>query len=174
MQEFGDRWEVDRYLSASGYLGDNTRPFFVALPKDRGTVSNDEFRRQISQVDVEVLRHLREGVKGGFDEEKFRQHIGFGCLRDFLEAELQKKYKEAAPATLALLEQRCGEVTFELARMDSKIQATSDIAHLRKFAMLYAASISNHVVCHMIQIPNSFLSEAAFFQVIIWHCDSSY
>lgn len=146
MQEFSDRWEVDRYLSASGYLGDNTHPFFVALPKDKGNVSNDEFRRQISQVDSEVLHHLREGVKGGFNEEKFKSSIGFGRLRDYLESELQKKYKEAAPATLALLEQRCSELTSELARMDSKIQANSDVSHLRKFAMLQAASISNHVV----------------------------
>nr|KYP50066.1 Dynamin-like protein C [Cajanus cajan] len=145
LKEFSDRWEVDRYLSASGYLGDGTHPFFVALPKDRGNVSNDEFRRQISQVDSEVLHHLRDGVKGGFDEEKFKSYIGFGRLRDFLESELQKKYKEAAPATLALLEQRCSEVTSELARMDSKIQATSDVSHLRKYAMLHAASISNHV-----------------------------
>ena len=137
---------MDRYLSASGYLGDGTRPFFVALPKDRGNISNDEFRKQISRVDSEVLHHLRDGVKGGFDEEKFNSHIGFAHLRDYLESELQKKYKEAAPATLALLEQRCSEVTAELARMDSKIQATSDVAHLRKFAMLYTASISNHVV----------------------------
>ncbi|GER53864.1 dynamin family protein [Striga asiatica] len=49
LKEFSDRWEVDRYLSASGYLGENTRPFFVALPKDRSIVSNDEFRRQIAQ-----------------------------------------------------------------------------------------------------------------------------
>ncbi|KAF8409233.1 hypothetical protein HHK36_005307 [Tetracentron sinense] len=145
LKEFGDRWEVDRYLSANGYLGENTHPFFVALPKDRGTVSNDEFRRQISQVDTEVLRHLREGVNGGFDEEKFRPFIGFGCLREYLESELQKRYKEAAPATLALLEQRCGEVTTELARMDSKIKATSDVAHVRRSAMLHAASISSHV-----------------------------
>ncbi|KAL2327642.1 hypothetical protein Fmac_021069 [Flemingia macrophylla] len=145
LKEFSDRWEVDRYLSASGYLGDGTHPFFVALPKDRGNVSNDEFRRQISQVDSQVLCHLREGVKGGFDEEKFKSYIGFGRLRDFLESELQKKYKEAAPATLALLEQRCSEVTSELARMDSKIKATSDVSHLRKYAMLHAASISNHV-----------------------------
>ena len=147
---------MDRYLSASGYLGDNTRPFFVALPKDRGNVSNDDFRRQISQVDTEVLRHLREGVQGGFDEEKYKSYIGFSRLRDYLESELQKKYKEAAPATLALLEQRCSEVTSELARMDSKIQATSDIAHLRKSAMLYAASISNHVVgyCFVMSIMN--------------------
>ncbi|KAL4293554.1 hypothetical protein S245_063149 [Arachis hypogaea] len=145
LKEFSDRWEVDRYLSASGYLGDGTLPFFVALPKDRGNISNDEFRRQISQVDSEVLHHLRDVVKGGFDEEKFNSHIGFTRLRDYLESELQKKYKEAAPATLALLEQRCTEVTADLARMNSKIQATSDVAHLRKFAMLYTASISNHV-----------------------------
>ncbi|OIW05274.1 hypothetical protein TanjilG_03663 [Lupinus angustifolius] len=145
LREFSDRWEVDRYLSASGYLGDNTRPFFVALPKDKGDISNDEFRRQISLVDSEVLHHLREVVKGGFDEEKFISHVGFACLRDYLESELQKKYKEAAPATLALLEQRCSDVTAEVARLDSKIQATSDVAHLRKFAMLYTASISNHV-----------------------------
>lgn len=137
---------MDRYLSASGYLGDNIHPFFVALPKDRSTISNDEFRRQIAQVDTEVLRHLREGVKGGFDEEKFRPYIGFGRLKEYLESELQKRYKEAAPATLALLEQRCGEVTTELTRMDCKIQATSDVAQLRRCAMLYAASISNHVV----------------------------
>ncbi|KAK3426999.1 hypothetical protein EUGRSUZ_F03311 [Eucalyptus grandis] len=145
LKEFSDRWEVDRYLSASGYLGENTRPFFVALPKDRTTVSNEEFRRQISRVDEEVLRHLREGIKGGFDEEKFKTHIGFGCLREYLEFELQKRYKEAAPATLALLEQRCNEVTSDLSRMDSKIQATSDVTHLRRSAMIYAASISNHV-----------------------------
>ncbi|KAJ4976631.1 hypothetical protein NE237_001737 [Protea cynaroides] len=145
LKEFSDRWEVDRYLSASGYLGDSIHPFFVALPKDRGTVSNEEFRRQISHVDTEVLRHLREGVSGGFDEEKFRPFIGFGSLREYLEAELQKRYKEAVPATLALLEQRCSEVTTELDRMDSKILATSDVAHLRRCAMLHVASISSHV-----------------------------
>lgn len=152
MQEFSDRWEVDRYLSASGYLGDNTHPFFVALPKDRNTISNDEFRRQISQVDSEVLRHLRDGVKGGFDEEKFRPYIGFSCLREYLESELQKRYKEAAPATLALLEQRCSDVTSELDKMDSKIQATSDVSQLRRSAMLYAASISNHVVSNLYEM----------------------
>ncbi|CDY50514.1 BnaC06g10080D [Brassica napus] len=98
----------------------------------------------MSFVDMDVIRHLREGVKGGFDEEKFRSHIGFGSLRDFLESELQKRYKDAAPATLALLEQRCSEVTDDMLRMDMKIQATSDVAHLRKAAMLYMASISNH------------------------------
>ncbi|KAL8131509.1 hypothetical protein AgCh_007437 [Apium graveolens] len=95
-------------------------------------ISNEEFRRQISHEDAEVLRHLRDGVKGGFDEKKFKSRIGFGCLRDYFESKLQKLYKDAAPATLSLLELRCGEVTDELARMDSKIQATSVVAHLRR------------------------------------------
>ncbi|KAL2944300.1 Dynamin-related protein 5A [Bienertia sinuspersici] len=142
LKEFSDRWEVDRYLSASGYLGENIRPYYVALPKDRNTVSNEEFRRQISQVDSEVLRHLREGVKGGFDEEKFRPFIGFSSVRDFLESELQRRYKEAAPATLALLEQRCSEVISDMALMDSKIQATSDVSHLRRSAMLHTALLA--------------------------------
>nr|GMD92478.1 dynamin-related protein 5A [Ipomoea batatas] len=145
LKEFSDRWEVDRYLSASGYLGENTRPYFVALPKDRSAVSNDEFRRQISQVDAEILRYLRDSVKGGFDEEKYRSYIGFGSLRDYLETELQRRYKEATPATLALLEQRCSEVTADLTRMDNKIQATSDVAHLRRSSLLHAAALCNHV-----------------------------
>ena len=33
LKEFGERWEVDRYLSAAGYLNPNVKPFFVALPK---------------------------------------------------------------------------------------------------------------------------------------------
>ncbi|KAJ9551433.1 hypothetical protein OSB04_015478 [Centaurea solstitialis] len=87
--EFSERREVDSYLSASGYLGENTQPFFVALPKDRTTVSNDEFRRQIAQ--------------------------------------------------------RCNEVTADLNSMDSKIQATSDVAHLRRSSMLFASAICNHL-----------------------------
>jgi hypothetical protein len=31
--EFKERWEVDKYLSASGYLPPAVKPFFVALPK---------------------------------------------------------------------------------------------------------------------------------------------
>eukprot|EP01018_Ginkgo_biloba_P010218 Gb_33015 [translate_table: standard] len=145
LKEFGERWEVDRYLSASGYLGDNTRPFFVALPKDRGTITNEEFRRQISHVDNEVIRYLRESITGGFDEEKYGSYVGFGSLRRYLENELQRRYREAAPATLALLEQRCSEVAAEVAQIDAKLQATSDVASLRRSAMIHAAAIARHV-----------------------------
>jgi hypothetical protein len=90
-QEFAERWEVDRYLSAGGYLGENVRPFFVALPKDRAMTSNEEFRKQIGAVDSEVRAFLKEGIKGGFDEEKFGDHIGFVNLRQYLEMELQRR-----------------------------------------------------------------------------------
>ncbi|KAK8970118.1 Dynamin-related protein 5A [Platanthera guangdongensis] len=120
-------------------------PTFKRTIIDRGMVTNEDFRRQISQVDVDILHHLRENVKGGFNEEKFEPFIGFGCLRKFLECELQKRYKDAAPATLALLEQRCGEISEELGRIEDKLQATSDVSHLRKSAMLHAASICTHV-----------------------------
>ncbi|KAK1416779.1 hypothetical protein QVD17_25895 [Tagetes erecta] len=145
LKEFTERWEVDRYLSASGYLGENIQPFFVALPKERTAISNDEFRKQISQVDSDVKRHLKEDVKGGYDEEKYKSHIGFGCLKDYLEYELHRRYKEATPAILALLEQRCSEVTAQLNILDSKLQATCDVAHLRRTSMLFASSICNHV-----------------------------
>lgn len=92
MQEFAERWEVDRYLSTGGYLGENARPFFVALPKDRGTITNEDYRRQISVVDTDILKQLRENVAGGFDEERFGNHVGFGKLRLYLEAELQRRY----------------------------------------------------------------------------------
>ena len=36
LKEFAERWEVDKYLSATGYLPSNVRPFFVALPKACG------------------------------------------------------------------------------------------------------------------------------------------
>ncbi|KAK6934251.1 hypothetical protein RJ641_034406 [Dillenia turbinata] len=87
LKEFSDgKWTT---ISVQVVILEITRPFFVALPKDWSIISNEEFRRKIPQ--------------GGFDEEKFEPYIGFGCLREFLEFELQKRYKEAAPATLAYL-----------------------------------------------------------------------
>ncbi|EFJ18064.1 hypothetical protein SELMODRAFT_113285 [Selaginella moellendorffii] len=145
--EFAEKWEVDRYLSAGGYLGDHVRPFFVALPKDRGSVTNEEFRSQIASVDAEVLKHLRERISGGFSEDKYSGSIGFGNLRNYLEAELQRRYREAAPATLALLERRCNEVAAELATADAKLSTAGDIASLRKSAMIHTAAVAGHMVC---------------------------
>ncbi|GLJ31047.1 hypothetical protein SUGI_0621300 [Cryptomeria japonica] len=145
LKEFGERWEVDRYLSANGYLGERTKPFFVALPKDKGSITNEEFRTQISHVDAEVIQYLKESVIGGYDEENFGSYIGFRNLRFYLENELQRRYREAAPATLALLEQRCSEVAAEVDRINAKLQSVSDVASLRRSAMIHAAAIARHV-----------------------------
>ncbi|RZC90619.1 hypothetical protein C5167_029752 [Papaver somniferum] len=85
------------------------------------------------------------GVDGGFGEEKFGKFIGFGRLKEYREAELQKRYRDSVPATPTLLEQRCDEVTTYLARVESKIRAISDVAYHRRSAMMHAASISTHV-----------------------------
>ncbi|PNG99285.1 Dynamin-related protein 5A, partial [Tetrabaena socialis] len=81
LKEFGERWEVDKYLSATGYLPPNVRPFFVALPKDRVIQSSAEWRRSMQEVDAGVFKHLREGIKGGFDEERFASRVGFSNLK---------------------------------------------------------------------------------------------
>uniref|UniRef100_A0A061RLP0 Dynamin-related gtpase n=1 Tax=Tetraselmis sp. GSL018 TaxID=582737 RepID=A0A061RLP0_9CHLO len=107
LKEFSERWEVDRYLSASGYLSSNVKPFFVALPKEKNGYGSAEFRQQIQEVDAKVLKHLRESITGGFDEDKFGHRIGFGNLRSYLEEELARRYRESAPATLSLLQERC-------------------------------------------------------------------
>jgi len=145
LKEVSERWEIDSYLSASGYLGDNIHPFFVALPNDRGTTTDEGFRSRICQVDIDMLRHLQEKVKGGFNEEEYAPYIGFSCLRKHLESEIQKRYKEAVPATLTLLEERCIGVSEDLSRLEFKLQATSDVSQLRRSATLHVASICRHL-----------------------------
>jgi hypothetical protein len=129
LKEFAERWEVDRYLAATGYLPPSVKPFFVALPKvkaegdvaqgllppagvpgrggqrcvrckarqsllahlescntcslpqDRQLQGSAEWRRQMADVDRAVFSHLRDGVKGGFDEDHFGSRIGFGNLK---------------------------------------------------------------------------------------------
>ncbi|KAI3901717.1 hypothetical protein MKW92_008254, partial [Papaver armeniacum] len=74
-----------------------------------------------------------------------------GILR--VEAELQNRYRDSVPATLTLLEQRCDEVTAYLARAESKIRVTSDVAYHRKSAMMHAASIliNIFVSCYLLK-----------------------
>lgn len=125
LKEFAERWEVDKYLAATGYLPSNVRPFFVALPKvscsrdcmlvstgilavvehaswyelhmcaypamyhashspcsqDRNIQSSSDWRKQMAEVDAGIFKHLREGIKGGFDEERFSSRIGFNNLK---------------------------------------------------------------------------------------------
>ncbi|GBF90887.1 hypothetical protein Rsub_03742 [Raphidocelis subcapitata] len=145
LKELQQRWEVDRYLAATGYLPPTVKPFFVALPKDRQLQSSAEWRKQMADVDRSVFSQLREGIKGGFDEDRFGSRIGFGNLKRFLEEELARRYREAAPATLALLQERCEAVAKELVALEGRIQACSDVAALRRAGMAYAAAMASHV-----------------------------
>ncbi|BDA44188.1 Dynamin-related protein 5A [Coccomyxa sp. Obi] len=135
LKEFGERWEVDRYLSAAGYLSANVKPFFVALPKERTISKSSEWREQIQAVDRMTLQHMRENIAGGFDEERFGSCIGFGNLKRFLEEELARRYRDAAPATLALLHERSNSLAAELAQSESKLHDMQDTASLRRLAM---------------------------------------
>ncbi|KAL0037146.1 hypothetical protein WJX79_002609 [Trebouxia sp. C0005] len=145
LKEFAERWEVDRYLSATGYLHPNAKPFFVALPKDRSLTASSEWRQAIQQVDSAVLSHLRTEVAGGFDEEQFGSRIGFANLKMWLEEELARRYRDAAPATLALLQERCEGVAAELVAAESRLQAAEDVTSLRRAAMQHVFAMANHV-----------------------------
>ncbi|KAK9825379.1 hypothetical protein WJX81_007027 [Elliptochloris bilobata] len=145
LKEFAERWEVDRYLSAAGYLSANVKPFFVALPKERTVSSSAAWRASIAEVDAATLRCLREQVAGGFDEERFGARIGFGNLKRFLEGELARRYRDAAPATLALLAERCGGARGELAAAQAHLHALTDVPTLRRDAMRHVAAMAADV-----------------------------
>jgi hypothetical protein len=49
----------------------------------------------------------------------------------FLEEELARRYREAAPATLALLQERCEALAKELLAADGRLKERTDVAALR-------------------------------------------
>jgi hypothetical protein len=145
LKEFEERSDVDTFLSATGFLVDNIHPFFVAIPKDCKNISNVEFRKRISDYDDDVLDKLR---RMGFNEKEYGPYIGLACLKNYLQSELGKRYKEAVPTTLASLEQRCTEVSMELEKLNSKLQAAKDVSQLRKStsAVFLVHSMVTHLV----------------------------
>ncbi len=50
----------------------------------------------------------------------------------FLEGELARRYRDAAPATLALLAERCGAAQGELAAAQAHLHAITDVPTLRR------------------------------------------
>lgn len=53
-------------------------------------------------------------------------------LRRFLEEELAQRYRDAAPATLGLLQERCESMARELIAADKKLGEAGDVVSLRK------------------------------------------
>jgi hypothetical protein len=77
----------------------------------------------------------------------------------FLEDELARRYREAAPATLALLQERCEALAKELLAADSRLQACKDVAALRRAgeaasytAFVAAACRSMHACCVFLSV----------------------
>lgn len=64
----------------------------------------------------------------------------------FLEEELSRRYREAAPATLALLQERCDAVSAELMAAEIRLKAAEDVGALRRAAMKYADTVARQVV----------------------------
>lgn len=184
LKEFTERWEVEKYLAAAGYLPQNVKPFFVALPKvslkaslpfnysfdlqlsrksgytvfpslrltlgslpmqDRSQSSSAEWRQAIQAVDSGIKTHLRTSIQGGYDEERFGDRIGFGNLKCFLEDELAARYRDAAPATLTLLHQRCAAVEAELKAAEKRLHCASDVAALRCAAIRHTLAVAARV-----------------------------
>jgi hypothetical protein len=143
----------------TGYLPEGTKPFFVALPKDRapppgaapaaapigGGDGAAVFRKAVAGVDHEILRQLREDVEGGFDEAAHGDRVGFTNLKNHLEAELQRQYRDAAPAVLAHLEERCGAATAAAEAAAARLDASGDVAALRRGAMEWSSAVLRNV-----------------------------
>ena len=147
MREFKERWEVDKFLSASGYLPAKVKPFFVALPADRNICNAETWRRQINEVDATTLDYLNTQIAGGFDEAQFGTRMGFANLRKYLENELARRYRETAPATLSILQRRCDQVAEEFAAMQRRLSSLTDAASLRRTAMEYAGEVCTIILC---------------------------
>lgn len=54
------------------------------------------------------------------------------CRLRWLEEELARRYRDAAPATLALLQERCEGAAAELVAAESRLQAAEDVTSLRR------------------------------------------
>ena len=134
VKEFEERWEVDQFLSASGYLPDHATPFFVALPKDRAFHDNAAFRGRIVEVDEALQSHLRNEIQGGFDP-KYAAQVGFPALKKHLEGELQRRYATAVPQVLSLLSQRGIELRAEAEQIETQLKSCSDVRHVRTHGM---------------------------------------
>jgi hypothetical protein len=105
----------------------------------------EAFRAAVQATDAATLKTLRTAIDGGFDEVVYGDRVGFAHLRQHLEAELARRYRDAAPAILSLLEQRAAAAAAALAAVDARVAAAGDVAAQRAIAMTWTASVLQHV-----------------------------
>lgn len=68
----------------------------------------------------------------------------------FLEEELSRRYREAAPATLAVLQERCDAVSSELAAADVRLRAAADVGSLRRAGEALSRSESSRLIARVL------------------------
>jgi hypothetical protein len=49
--------------------------------QERNIQASASWRQQMGEVDMSILQHMRDSIKGGFDEERHGPRIGFGNLK---------------------------------------------------------------------------------------------
>ncbi len=76
----------------------------------------------------------------------------------FLEGELARRYRDAAPATLALLAERCGGARAELAAAQTHLHALTDVPTLRRDGASHPSCFG---ACVQIGIPRSLTKSVA-------------
>ena len=59
--------------------------------------------------------------------------------------ELGRRYREAAPGIMSVLEARAGGATAELLALDTRLAAAGDVASQRRSAMEWTAGVLQHV-----------------------------
>ncbi|MCO5553587.1 hypothetical protein L7F22_007116 [Adiantum nelumboides] len=122
--------DVDNFIENSYLLGDKWREEQEMLDANKAALIDIENRQSL------LVSRLHEGVF------KLETILRTGAL--------EKVYRDAALATLTVLEERCSQVAKELSKLNDKIVATSDIASLRQEAMVHASSIARQVVSILI------------------------
>jgi hypothetical protein len=55
-----------------------------------------------------------------------------GALCRFLEEELARRYRDAAPVTLSILQDRCKAVMLDLAEAEAQLLSMKDVSSLRE------------------------------------------
>jgi hypothetical protein len=104
IKELQSPQSANKYLQgelSAGVAAAGTKPFFISLPLNR-ELKPKAFQRRIEGRYMKDMKRLKTI---GFDEERFREQIGFCRAKAHLEALLMQRYQQACKPTLHLLEQ---------------------------------------------------------------------
>jgi hypothetical protein len=73
------------------------------------------------------------------------RHLQASILPRYLEDDLARRYRDAAPATLALLQERCNTLAGELKASESRLSNMQDVASLRRIGEALARRLMQSV-----------------------------